>query len=72
MVEPGHCMDCRWWDCHESEGLYGACLLAESNGNDPLPYPNSKAHAVDTENYHASLLTLSDFGCVQFEGRADG
>jgi hypothetical protein len=72
MVEVGYCRDCHWWDCHESEGAWGACRLAESYGEHPLLYPDSKARAAGAENYHATLLTDGDFGCVQFKARADG
>lgn len=70
MNEMGRCRDCCWWDCYTESRDCGECLLAETNGNDGTPHPQSKAHASDTENYHASLLTDADFGCVQFEAKS--
>jgi len=34
-------------------------------------YKNCKAFAQDASDYHAYLITTSDFGCVQFERKED-
>lgn len=59
-------------DRHGPESLrrrYGTCMMAESDGETP-DVPETKAFAVDGENYTASLETAPDFGCVQFSGRS--
>ena len=52
-----------FWDCTEwgdlDNGDYGRKLTDQAEGN--------KAFVQDGSDYKAELITLNDFGCVQFE-----
>lgn len=48
------------------ECVYGECVLSQSSGAKPST-PNTRFYAQDTDAYHATLRTLPDFGCNQFE-----
>ncbi len=72
----GLCRDCKWWNhdelwplsADEEKRSWGKCELADNDYGEPM-HKNSKAVAVDGENYEARLTTAPDFGCVQFEAR---
>jgi hypothetical protein len=57
----GYCKDCRFWtECnHQLEEVVecGICFI--------------KAFVQDFDDYSAVLITLSDFGCVQFESKSE-
>lgn len=75
----GLCRDCRFWDrdgyASFSEWL-GDCRLTIMRGQEPL-YPESKSRAyadaifdnvlIPEDLRTASLQTVGDFGCNQFE-----
>ncbi len=64
----GHCIDCRhigradWVE----RGKYLRCEQMSSDGGEP-EYPETKAYAIDAEEYVATVLVDRDFGCVMFE-----
>ena len=71
------CSDCRFfneepnWQVEAAlarQPRTGRCTLATSDSGDP-EHPESLAHAVDQEEYYASLLVSPDFGCVQGQPR---
>ncbi len=68
----GLCRDCKHWT--KAEGVWvelGVCRLISSPPPEDGPPGSPKAHAMDEDGFwRGHLLTMLDFGCVQFE--ADG
>lgn len=63
----GHCTDCRWW---EPTTPYGMCRRLTGDSRMRLPAEGALA-VIECFDPHdeAVLLTLPDFGCVQFEAK---
>lgn len=74
----GRCATCKWWRPDGIDPMRGVsdffgegkgqCALTEMHMGDAV-WPQSRAIAYDGEDYRASLVTTSDFGCVQWEAK---
>lgn len=67
------CDRCKWWtppQKQEWENSWGRCVLTISRRGEP-ERPGTRAVAQDYEGYHASLFAKADFGCVQWEQKAE-
>jgi hypothetical protein len=81
----GNCRDCKWWDTDarrtalkifrepgqtmRASGAVGACLMTEI---DSAPvHPESSAQIWESDEFSGVLVTREDFGCVQFEAKAE-
>lgn len=77
----GCCKDCKWWDTESDEHIslatgltldavdidgWGICQLTRTSLG-ALEHPQTHAAGVDGEGWRVALVTLPDFGCVQFE-----
>lgn len=78
----GQCRNCRWWVPFKPDESYGTdynqrlagkgfCEATRTDEGEPVHH-ETLAWAEDAEGYKASLVTSPDFGCVQFEKRAEG
>lgn len=72
--QPGLCKDCKWWNIlkNEADGVYGECALTHRFENSLFHESKAVALAIVVElevQKAATLLTLPDFGCVQFEAK---
>lgn len=71
MTECGLCKDCKHWlspserdhpfELYGEGAPYGECSLMGHEGSLATPYAS--------DNFGLRLLTLPDFGCVQFDRR---
>lgn len=59
------CRNCEYWTQFMFNEKY-ECLLMRSSGG-KADYPESKAVALDGEDYLAGVITQPDFGCIQFK-----
>lgn len=68
----GHCKDCRHWDTEvfSWEMGYGHCRGLE-DGEPYKPLPLAYTVGISAQGASAKLMTAPDFGCVQWEARAD-
>lgn len=73
----GHCRDCRWWEQPGAYGpidwkdtAHGLCDLGTNRAGEGLDHRESKAAASSGGDAYVNVLvTLPDFGCVQFEAK---
>lgn len=76
----GRCATCQWWEpLPDDARIYhptryvlwreaGECRLTTTGDNNSV---ESKAYAMAAYSYEAGLKTDPDFGCVQWDGRAE-
>lgn len=85
MNHDQRCRHCKWWGVNNNATFdaeinprpqgYRPCGLTETDWQNDGPddlnplYPHTNARGQDGERYAAILLTVAEFGCVQFEGR---
>lgn len=74
------CKDCKYWNERKGSELgvrYGRCDKVptwwdawewRSDKDDSVYVGTSLAYAQDGSDYKAWLITLAEFGCVQWEG----
>ena len=63
QLDAMRCETCKHW---EWGATWGMCALGDSTEGD-AKVPESRAHAQDSELWHAWLATRNDFGCIQYD-----
>ena len=63
QLDAMRCETCKHW---EWGATWGMCALGDSTEGG-AKVPESRAHAQDSELWHAWLATRNDFGCIQYD-----